>query len=126
MAGARTVAKAPTTEVGMLVTQAGSVVSVTIWLKRTEGLFPAAERAVAGAADAMALTPADQVGFATMAAASALRRDTWVGRVSLVYCCMDWVEKYQVLVNSLNLGKREGREYGRAGQQFHLHSDNDG
>ena len=45
-----------------------------------------------------------------------------------VWCIAAWtgVEKYQVLVNPLDLGKREGREYGRAGQQFHLHSDNDG
>ena len=81
-------------------TQAGSVVSVTIWLKRMEGLFPARERAEAGAADAMAM----------MAAASALMRDTWVGSVSFGWCCcIEWVEIYQVLVNALELSEREGR-----------------
>lgn len=109
MAGARTVAKAPMTEVGMEETQAGSDVSVTIWLKRTEGLFPAAASAEAGAADAMALMAADQVGLATMAAASALKRDTLVGSVRFVDCCADWVESYQVLVNSLELSERECR-----------------
>ena len=99
------------TEVGMEETQAGSDVSVTIWLKRMEGLFPARERAEAGAADAMALRAADQVGLAMMAAASALRPEAWVGSVSFVCCCcMEWVEDYQVLVNALELSKREGRE----------------
>ena len=91
-------------------TQAGSVVSVTIWLKRMEGLFPARERAEAGAADAMALRAADQVGLAMMAAASALMRDTWVGSVRFGWCCcIEWVEIYQVLVNALELSEREGR-----------------
>ncbi len=36
---------------------------------------------------------------------------------------MDSVEKYQVLVNILNLCKREDREQDRAGQELDLHSD---
>lgn len=36
---------------------------------------------------------------------------------------MDSVEKYQVLVNILNLCKGEDREQGRAGQELDLHSD---
>ena len=112
------------TEVGMEETQAGSVVSVTIWLKRMEGLDPANARAEAGAADAMALRAADQVGLAMMAAASALMRDTWVGSVRFGWwCCIEWVENYQVLVNALELSEREGREQGRAGQEFDLHFD---
>lgn len=34
-----------------------------------------------------------------------------------------WVEEYQVLVNILNLSKREDREQGRAGQELDLHSE---
>ena len=98
------------TEVGIEETQAGLVVSVTIWLKRMEGLDPARERAEAGAADAMALRAADQVGLAMMAAASALRRDTWVGSFSFVCCCKDGVVNYEVLVNAVELSKRDGRE----------------
>ena len=76
MAGATRVASEPTTEVGMLVYQLGIVVAVAISLKRTEGLFPAAARTEAGAADAMALRAEVHVGFAWMAAASAPSLDT--------------------------------------------------
>ena len=76
MAGATRVANEPTTEVGMLLYQLGIVVALAIWLKRTDGLFPAAARTEAGAADATALTAEIHVGFAWMAAASALIRDT--------------------------------------------------
>ena len=76
MAGATRLAKGPTTEVGTLLYQLGRVVALAIWLKRMVGLFPAAARTEEGAADAMALTAAIQVGFAVMAAASALILDT--------------------------------------------------
>ena len=37
---------------------------------------------------------------------------------------MDPVEKYQVLVNALNLCEGENREQSRAGQELELHCDN--
>ena len=76
IAGATRLAKGPTTEVGTLAYQLGGVVALAIWLKRMVGLFPAAARTEEGAADATALTAAIQVGFAVMAAASALIFDT--------------------------------------------------
>ena len=39
-------------------------------------------------------------------------------------CCIDKVEKYQVLVNTLNLCEGEDWEQSRAGQELELHSDN--
>ena len=37
---------------------------------------------------------------------------------------MDSVERYQVLVNTLNLCKGEDRKQSRAGQELELHCDN--
>ena len=86
-------------------------------------MFPAAARTEAGAADATALTAEIHVGFAWMAAASALICDTYVEDVRFVCCCMHSVEKYQILVNILDLCKGEDREQGHAGQELGLHSD---